>query len=135
MTDPGAIELTLFWKSVDDLNRKPSFEVVAIPLRVGDEANALLVRGNFVQLQVLNKYVDDEDLDKAVLGPCSGYLTVYPGYTSKKMEPPPYNIKTYTIDWASVYIADAERSSFLVTMHSSGSVLSDNDDYFWGRFG
>lgn len=135
MTEPGGIELYLYWKSTEDLNRKPNFQVVAIPLVVETEANALLVRGQFIQLQILNKYVQDSDLDKAVLGECSGYLTVYPGYTSRKMQPPTSNVKTYSISWASVYIADEERSSFTVTMRASDIKLGDGDDYFWGRFG
>lgn len=135
MSDPGGIELYLYWAS-DDLNKKPNFEVVAVPFIVGSEANALLVKGNFAQLQILNKYVNDDDLDKAMVGnPCSGYLVVYPGYVSKRMEPPKDGVKTYSVSWASIYIADEERSSFTITMHVDRVEVGDFDDTFWGRFG
>lgn len=135
MGDLGGIELYLYWGS-DDLNKKPNFEVVAVPFVTDVEANALLVKGNFGQLQILNKYVNDDDLDKANFSsPCSGYLVVYPGYVSKEMEPPLLSAKTYSISWASVYIADEERSSFTITMHFDAVSGGDFDDFFWGRFG
>lgn len=135
MSAPGAVELSLYWKPSSDLGRNPSLEVIAIPLEVDDEANALLARGGFIQLQVLNKYVNDSDLDQSTLGECAGYITVYPGYTSKKKEPPQGNIRTYFVNWASVYIMDEERSKFTITMFSPYHQLGDDDNYFWGRFG
>lgn len=135
MSDPGGIELYLFWKPKEDLTRKPNLEVVAVPFVIDQEANALLARGGFIQLQVLNKYVNDEDLDYTDFGECTGYMTIYPGYVSKHMEIPTFNVRSYFIDWACVTIADKERSSFTVTMHSSGNILGHSDDYFWGRFG
>lgn len=136
MSDPGGIEMYVYWHATEDLTRKPSMEVVAIPFVIaGDSPNALLVRGNFLQLQIANQFVQDTDLDKAVFGNATGYITVYPGYVSKRMEPPPYGIKTYSISWASVTIADQERSSFTISARLDRSDISDKDDFFWGRFG
>lgn len=135
MSDPGGIELSLVWKPKSDLSRNPTMDVVAVPFVVDVEKNALLVKGNFIQLQVLNKYVQDSDLDYASLGDCTGYLTVWPGYVAKQMQPPTVNVRTYSIEWASVNIADEERSSFTISMRAIGNELGDKDDYFWGRFG
>lgn len=134
MSDPGGLELSLFLASTD-LNKKPTLEVVAVPFVTDSEANALFVRGNFAEMQILNKYVNDDDLDAAKLGPCTGYLTVYPGYVSKRMEPPTSGVKTYSVNWASIYIADAERSSFTISMHLDLKEGGDFDDFLWGRFG
>lgn len=135
MSDPGGIELFIYWAAKQDLTKKPNFEIVAVPFAT-DEANALLVKGRFGQIQILNKYVNDDDLDDAMFAnPCSGYLVVYPGYVSKQQEPPKDAVKTYSISFATVTIADAERTSFTVTMHFDRVDGGDFDDFFWGRFG
>lgn len=135
----GAIELVVHWTPEHDSTlgpvRNPTMEVIATPLDIND-GNALYVRGSCIEIQVKNKYVQDKDLKFAMLGPCTGYLTVYPGYLEKKMEPPVQFAITYTIDWCSWYPVDAERSTFKIyarAMVPKG--LREDIDFFWGRFG
>lgn len=131
----GAIEMFIHWQSKTDLTRDPRLEIVAVPLDVND-GNALYIRGNSIEIQIKNKYVQDSDFDYAVFGPCTGYLTVSGGYISKQQEPDSQFQSTFSIDWCSVYIVDESRSTFKIRARATTPIgLGEDVKYFWGRFG
>lgn len=132
MTDKGGVELNIRWKSSSsDLEQKsPSLSVVAIPLSI--DAEALAIQGYALELQVNKTHVNDNDLDSVIMGDCSGYITVYPGYVSKRMEPPPFNVRTYPITW-SIFYRDDE--NYFIYAKLGPYVLGEDLQYFWGRFG
>lgn len=105
-------------------------EIVAIPLSISDEA--LAIQGNFLEIQVKKVHVNDDNLDDAKLGDCAGYITVYPGYLSKRMEPPTLDVKTYPINWCT-FRRDEE--DYFLYARLGESKLTEDIQYFWGRFG
>lgn len=129
--DLGGVEAAFYWASTstDLTDRDPSLEVVAIPVNVDEEA--LVVQGGFVRMQITRAKVNDNDLDQAVFGRCSGYITVYPGYISKQQEPPTSNIRTYTVDWCVVY---RDEKFYYITASVRPFVLGEDLQFFWGRF-
>lgn len=131
MPDPGAIEASFYWKSSssDLTDRDPSLDVVAIPL--DEDKEALIVQGGYIRMQIERAKVNDNDLDKAVFGLCAGSITVYPGYTSKKMEPPKFNVRTYPVSWCILY---NDEKYYYITAKVEASRLGEDIDYFWGRF-
>lgn len=132
MPDPGAVEAYFYWKttSQDLTDRDPSLEVVAIP--VDEDTEALIVQGGYIRIQLTRAKVNDNDLEKAVFGACAGCITVYPGYTSKEMEIPKFNVKTYPVRWSCVY---RDEKYYYITASVDAPRLGDDVDFFWGTFG
>lgn len=132
MPDQGGIEGEIFFKcdSEDLTSKEPSLSVVAVPL--DDTNNGMFIRAGLIRIQVTRAQVNDNDLDSATFGPCSGYLTVYPGYVSKRMEPPQYNIRTYWIVWCELY---RDEENYFITCRYDRSSLGESTDFDWGLIG
>lgn len=129
--DLGGVEAAFYWASTtgDLTDRDPSLEVVAIPVDVDEEA--LVVQGGLLRMQILKTKINDNDLDQATFGRCTGYITVYPGYVSKRQEPPSSNIRTYTCDWCVIY---RDEKYYYISASVRDYVLGEDLQFFWGRF-